>query len=154
MTKKCLMIETADHRKFFTHEKNYPQLIEFGKTFGAEISIVKADNPELLDLVGLAPALCDRTYNKKANFEVVEIKMSKRSRTRKNMLSQAVIIREAIKKRLLSGDEVRISEMAKQFEYDGLTLACFCNHMREVRKELEKNGKQVKKIKRGVYLCV
>lgn len=151
MSKKCLMIETPDHRKFFTHEKNYKQLVEFGKTFGAEISVVKADDAEILDLVSLAPALCDRTYNKKTNFEIVEIKLSKKGRTRKNLLSQATVIRNTIRTKLLSGKEVKIGELAKKFEEQGLSLACFCNHMREVRKELEASGKTVTKVKRGVY---
>ena len=52
MPRKCLMVETKDHRKFFTYPKNLNQLTEFYKTFGAEISVVKVeDDTEVLDLL-------------------------------------------------------------------------------------------------------
>ena len=61
---KCLLLETKDKRKFFTHEKNFLQLIEFSRTFNAEISVVKMEQTELLDLKDLAPAICDAHYKK------------------------------------------------------------------------------------------
>jgi len=44
------MIELKDRRKFFTHPKNLPELIEFSKTFGAELSVVRTCE-ESLDLI-------------------------------------------------------------------------------------------------------
>ena len=62
---KCLLIQTKDKRKFFTHEKNFVQLIEFSKTFGAEISMVKLEEGPILELKELAPAICDPSYKKR-----------------------------------------------------------------------------------------
>ena len=56
---KCLMLKTRDNRKYFTHEKNYDYLIEFSRTFGAEVSVVEVEEAEVLDLEELAPAICD-----------------------------------------------------------------------------------------------
>lgn len=70
---QCLMIETKDKRNFFTHKKNYMPLIEFAKTFKAQISVVKTNEAELLDLVDLSSAICNPYYKQKANFEIVEV---------------------------------------------------------------------------------
>ena len=71
---QCLMIKTKDNRKFFTHEEYFPQLIEFSKTFGAEISIVKIQDNNILDINDLAPAICNGNYKNEANYELVKIK--------------------------------------------------------------------------------
>ena len=73
---QCLMIKTKDNRKFFTHEKYFPQLIEFSKTFGAEISIVKIQDNNVLDMDELVPAICNANYKNDENYELVTIKMT------------------------------------------------------------------------------
>lgn len=146
---KCLMIETKDNRKFFTQEENLPELIEFSKTFGAEISVVKMnDEPEVLDLIDLATAMCSMTKTKvKPEFEILETKVDKPQRNRTKILRDARKIRKYIKELLLAGEVVQLSTVAKKFKHYKLTLACFCNHLREVRKELE-----VEKIGHGKYM--
>ena len=73
---QCLMIKTKDNRKCFTHEKYFPQLIEFSKTFGAEISIVKIKDNNVLEMNDLAPAICDANYKNDENYELVSIKIT------------------------------------------------------------------------------
>jgi hypothetical protein len=69
------MIETTDRRKFFTHEKNFPMLIDFAKTFNAEISVVKLEEGQILDLAELAPALCDAGYRRpRSSYQLIETK--------------------------------------------------------------------------------
>jgi Holliday junction resolvase len=83
MKTKCLMIETKDNRKFFTHSKNFKQLIEFSKNFGAKMFIVKTDisRSSILDLPKLAPALCNKSYKAKVpNFEIIETKLNKKKK--------------------------------------------------------------------------
>jgi len=76
---KCLMIQTKDNRKLFTHQKNYKHLLEYIKTFKAKVFIVNTDSDQkILDLNKLVPALCDKNYNiKNLNFEILEIKKDK-----------------------------------------------------------------------------
>ena len=74
---KCLMIETKDNRQFFTHEKNFNQLIEFSKFFKAKISVVQIMGADLLSLEELAPALCDTTKKKqKKEFKIMEVRLN------------------------------------------------------------------------------
>ena len=70
------MIKTKDNRKFFTHEKYLPQLIEFSKTFGAEISVVKIKNSDILDLNDLAPAICNANYKNDEDYELITTKIA------------------------------------------------------------------------------
>ena len=76
---KCLMIQTKDNRKLFTHQKNYRHLLEYIKTFKAKVFIVNTDNNQkILDLNKLVSALCDKNYKiKNLNFEILEIKKDK-----------------------------------------------------------------------------
>lgn len=85
MKTKCLMIETKDNRKFFTHQENSKQLEEFSKNFDAKIFLVKAEinKNNILDLSKLAPALCNKSYKIKVpNFEI--IKSQKNNKKEKN----------------------------------------------------------------------
>ena len=81
--KKCLMIETQDNRRFLTHERNYPHLLEFANIFNAQISVVKAKDAEVLDLVPLANAISSKTYKCKHEVELIEVRKPKKCRQRK-----------------------------------------------------------------------
>ena len=152
MSKTCLMVETADNRQFLTHEKNYPQLIEFSKTFGAEISVVKIEDPsiEVLTLDKLSSAICDSTYKQKIEFEIVEpkitVKRSPRSRSKK--------IRDWINIQLLTGKPLRLSDVYEEFNDLNLTKAAFCTHYAAVRKEAVKAGKKIEKVGGGTYKVI
>lgn len=152
--RKCLMIETRDNRRFFTEEKNYIQLIEFSKTFGAELSIVKAEDPPVLDLVSLAPALCNISYEiTNPSFDVIEVKVPHTTRKRTTLRKHATTIRKWIKKTMLEGKPLRTAKIAQHYQKYELTKSCFCTHFAEVRQELEKEGHTIKKVGHGVYQC-
>jgi len=72
----CVMIKCKDKRKFFTHKKNLPCLMEFSKIFNAEISVVRVKEAEILDLPQLAPAICDANFTQSvpAECKIIEIK--------------------------------------------------------------------------------
>ena len=73
MTQKCLLIKTKDNRKFLTHEKNLNSLIEFSKTFGAEIFTVPiAQEFSILELKDLVAALCNPQYVNCQEFSEAE----------------------------------------------------------------------------------
>jgi hypothetical protein len=152
------MIETRDKQKFFTHEKNYDSLIEFSKACGAEISIVKVKEADVLDLVKLAPAICTTPevkkkleVEKKPEFEIIEFKISKQKNNRTKILRNAQKIRGYIKTELLSGEVLKLSEVSNKFARLKLTLACFCNHLKAVRDELAKENFVVERIGHGEY---
>jgi hypothetical protein len=75
MQTKCLLIETKDKKKFFTLIKNYKNLTEYCKAFGAKMFIVKAEieKKQVLDIAKLVPALCDKNYkNKDVNYKILK----------------------------------------------------------------------------------
>ncbi len=154
MRKKCLMIETKDRRRFFTHPNNYEHLIEFGKTFGAELSVVKVEEPEILDLMSLAPALCDSSFKISKNqiIEIIETKLPKDKKKRRSLLQQASEIKGWIKRQFLTGKAVRLKDIKEHYKNYNLTSQAFCNHLADVRKNLESEGFEVRKIGHGSYI--
>jgi hypothetical protein len=150
MNEKCLMIKTKDNRKFFTHEECLNDLVEFSKTFGAEISIVKIkDNIDILGLKDLVPAICNAAYKSKADYELVEIKLARfknlsPSSKRTQILNTASNIRKAIKEILISGNILEIKELQKQFP--NTHLSTLCNHLKFLKKDLN-----IAKVGKGKY---
>lgn len=143
------MILTDDRKKFFTHEKNLPQLVVYSKAFSAEISIVQISNEkEILELEELAPALCEKKSQNKTEYEVVEVKL-KPKENRTTILKRAKGIKNTIKTNLIKGKIVSLRDLAKK--YDKITTACLCNHFKQIRTELESQGHTFTKIGGGKY---
>lgn len=149
----CLMLKTSDQRRFFTHENNFPQLVEFAKTCEAEISVVRAQNVKVLELEELAKSICD--HQEKSNepsYEVLEIKITpvQPPRSRADQLRKAKEIYTFIKKSFLAGEMVSLSNLESKFRSFGLSKPAMCNHIARVRKELSKKHSIVR-VKRGQY---
>lgn len=146
--KQCLMIKTKDHKKFFTHEKNFPQLIAFSKTFNAEISKVQIPSEaEVLELEELAPALCEKK-SQKVHYKLIELKMCHRT-TRRKILTRAKKIQKYIIGKLKCGETVTLKGLAKKFK--GLTSACLCNHFKTTRESMKIEGYEFVKMGGGSY---
>ena len=151
MPRKCLMLETHDHRQFFTHRRNLPRLIEFSKTFNAEISVVRTSE-QPVDLISLAENLCDNNYKiHKPNFQLLEVKVTKPKRSRRKLAHNGKIIRKWIKYQLVDGQTVRLRDLVKRYKRYGLSASAFCNHFIAIRKELVKEGFRVRKEGPGEY---
>ncbi|MCK9458458.1 MAG: hypothetical protein M0R80_02295 [Proteobacteria bacterium] len=150
MFKDCLLITTSDNRNLFTQKRYLNQLVEFSKVFGAEIAIAKADNPEILSLEALAPALCDSGYNSTAPFEILEYKLPKIA-IKQRFIKIASQIKQHIREALLRGETVELQNIMQQFHKFKLTTACFCNHFSKVRQELVAEGHVIEKIGGGKY---
>lgn len=152
---KCLLIQTKDKRKFFTHEKNYVQLIEFSKAFNAEVSIVKLEQGVVLELEQLAPAICDPSYKKpNAQYEVIETKLATEGRTRTEILKVAGKVKKYVSGEFQKRNSVSLKELKKRFKKHKLTDTALCNHIRRVKQELEKEGFEFEKTGAGTYKVV
>lgn len=153
MSCQCLMIKTKDKRKFFTHEKNLPQLLEFSKTFGAEISTVKVSEAEILDLKELAPAICDTNRaGKSPKYEVVEVKVPIPSKcSRCKTLQIAKKIKEYILGEFSKGEKLSLKDLKKRFKRYELSTSALSNHIARVRIELAITGVKIKRIGAGTY---
>lgn len=151
---KCLMIQTKDKRKFFTHKKNMLQLAEFSKTFDAEMSVVKLQEKDMvLDLPQLVPAICNTNYetHQEPHYEVIEILLPKSKRSRSNILEDASKIQEYIKERFLKGNTVSLKDTYSKFKQSNLTKACICTHIKKVRQKLSEEGFEFRKVGGGKY---
>lgn len=150
---QCLLIETPDKRKFFTHEKNYSELIEFSKTFKASISLVNVDHNEVLCLEELAPMICDQTKSQAFNYVILEHKMQNQ-KNRKSSIENANNIRNYIKNELSYGNTVSLKDLKDKYSHYGLSDSCLCNHFKFVRESMEKNGIKLEKTGGGKYRIV
>jgi len=150
-TTPCIMLKTKDHRKFFTHKKNMPLLIEFSNTFGAELSVVKVEKDVILSIEQLAPAICDANYKSQPKYEVVESIIPESKKNRQEILNTAQKIRKHIRKKLLSKKgEISLKELKGKFP---VTDACLSNHLKDVTEEMKKSGVNILKIGAGKYQC-
>lgn len=151
----CLLIETKDNRKFFTHEKNLIQLIEFSKTFEAEISMVKIEEGPVLNLEELAPAICDSQYDKNyVTYEIIKPNLTAaKTSNRKNMINSASKIRNHILEQFKKREIVSVQNLKNKFK-NNLSDSAFYNHIRNAKKELEQIGLSFEKIKPGHYRVI
>lgn len=149
-----LMIKLKNRRKFFTHHKNLPMLIEFAKIFHAEIALVEADSAEILELENLAQAICEPGQPiTKQRVEVLQQLYPMSQRKRQTLLKNATLIKKYIRARLLDNKSVSLKELKKRYNKLELTDSCLCNHFAHVRKELEEQGHRIEKVGAGKY-CV
>ena len=152
METRCLMIKTKDNRKFFTHEKNFPQLIEFSKTFHAEISVVRVQEAPIMDLAELAPAICDSNYvAQEPDYELVKVVLPTAKKSRAKILEVAKKVRAYIYIKFSKDEKVSLKDLKRHFKRYELSTPALCNHIRRVRKELENAGVKICKIAAGTY---
>lgn len=148
---QCLLVKTKDQKKLFTDEKNLPELIEFSKSFGAEISVVQVKEAEILDITKLGTAICDSNYQPVQCPDYKIIKTPNISKQIKKETSPGQKIRKFIKDKFLNKKEVSLKGVIKKFDNHLFTPSCFCNHIKFVRNELEKEGYEIEKIGWGIY---
>lgn len=152
MNERRILIKTKDNRKFLTFEKNLPSLIEFAKTFGAEVELVKVNKgTKTLETKALTSAICNPTYDQNIEYKSIRKIFPKSKNQRKSIISSAVSIRNFIHKKFLSGKTVSLKEIKDKYKDQKLTDACLCNHMTNVRKSLTKDGYKFRKIGAGKY---
>lgn len=147
---KCLLLELKDKRKFFTHEKNFDQLIEFCKSFKANLSLVEIKSGKLINLEELVPALCNHKSKQNYEYTIIEKKI-------KNPISKIKVstkIKNHIRKHLTSKQTVSIKDVSKKFDKYGISRASLSNYFKEVKLEIEKSGLSVIKIKAGHYKVI
>lgn len=150
----CLLLKTKDNKKFLTHEKNLPSLIEFAKTFRAEIYKVEVEKQKVLELKALVDAICDQEYNTTPKHTKLEKLFPVSKKSRKAILADAVKINSFILRKLDSGKEISLKELKKKYKKQGVTDACLCNHLSMARKQLIRKGRTIKKLGAGTYCVV
>lgn len=151
------MLKTEDKKTFFTYIKNFQSLLEFSKVFGIKLEIVEAENPKILELKDLAVIICDylQSQEKLHPQEKTKIKtirgVKKRVIKRGQKIKNARKIRNFIRTQLKSGKNIELRKLQNKFNSMNLSLSCFCNHMRAIREELQKEGFELIKPTPGCY---
>ena len=147
---KCLLIKMKN-RGFLTSESNLPLLIEFCKTFSAEIHRVTPDPKEkIVSLKQLSTAFCSNVQ-KMPQCKTLSQIYPEPNRKRSAILGEARKIRSFIQKQLLDGRIVSLKNLKVKYKNYKLTDACLCNHMAIIRKGLAKDGYSFKKTGAGAY---
>ena len=145
------MIKTPDKRKFLVGEKNLQAIIEYVKTFKAEIYKVEVIEGKIINqLKSLAGAICNGEFDCNAKIKVLK-KIYPRSKPRQNILNNAKKIKDFISKKFSNGDAVSLKSLKNKYKGCEITDACLCNHLSAVRKELAETGHKIKKIGQGTY---
>lgn len=150
---QCLLIRTKDNRKFLTYEKHLPSLIEFAKTFNAEIYKATAEG-KLMELKSLANAICDPQYDENPDHTKIEKLYPKSKKTRDIILKDASKISRFIRRRLLSGKPLSLIELKEKYKNCNVTDACLCNHLATMRQSLVREGHSFDKVGAGKYCLV
>jgi len=149
--KTCLLLRTKDKRKFLTEEGNLPSLIEYSKTFLAEIFRVEYQRGKILELKALALALCKQDYREPMQVRKIEKIYPKPKKSRQAILTNARKIQTFIRRRLLSGKPLSLKELKDKYSDMEVTDACLCNHLATVRNVLAEEGHQFRKTGAGTY---
>lgn len=151
---KCLLLKTKDNRKFLTSEDNLLMVLEFVKTFNAEIylaEIPEESHKEILKAKSLATAICDSLYQPKTEIKELKRLYPEEKAGRKEAIKLAQQITTYIRKQLLTGKEVSMKNLKKKYEKEKLSDACLCAHLSRIRKELVTEGLSITKLGAGRY---
>jgi hypothetical protein len=159
MATRCLLLKTPDQRCFFTEEKHFPLLLEFGRTFEAEISIVKMkEEVEVQPLASLARLICSQQKSDYPAYEIIEVKLAanaaKSKIDRAERARRSKEINQYIREQLLNSTGVSISSLGTKFGESGQKYAsetALARHLMRARRELEAAGHKVIRNKDSSY---
>lgn len=143
----CLMIMLKDKRKFLTSQSNLKHLIEFAKTFHAELSIVSVEGIKTLPLERLAAEICDTN----AKNEDFEYKVVRRVSTKENAASTALF--NHIVRVLRSGRCVDESKVVDTFRKKGMDDSSIHSHINRAMRYLSSLGFRVRKSDGKIAMC-
>lgn len=145
---QCLMIETKDQRQFFTNEENKLQLLEFCKTFEMKMSIVKVSQAEILDIADLPKAFCNgakvsdvkcELIRQITPFTPIDINIPL-VRSRKEQVANAKKLRMSIRNKHTTGNVIRNSDLATEFQDFGMSATSIDVHHCTVREAMTLEG--------------
>lgn len=146
-----LLLKTKDNRNFLTYEKNESSIVEFAKTFNAEVYRVELIKGNVLELKKLAKAFCDPDYQSEPTFNKIEKIFPTPSKTRDQILKDAQKIKKFIEQKMKTGQPLSLKDLKDKYSKYDITDACLCNHFSQVRKALENEGLKIEKVGAGSY---
>ena len=138
--KNCIKIRTFDKRNIFTLCSHYKELKEYEKVLFSKIEKTTYNNQVILSIKHILIALSDHTFNENKIFK-----------TNKNVSED---IKKYINKSFEKNKVLNFNKMKNKFEKYGVTKANLYNYLNNVKKLYQKDGKQIKRIKSGIFKLI
>jgi hypothetical protein len=140
-----LMIELKDKRKFITNKKNLSNLIEFSKTFNADLSIISTESKNSLSLEQLANEICD-TNRKQEEFKYKTIEtLNKKETNQSNLIFSHII------KTLQSKKEIDTNKLIAKFKKKGIDEKNIYSQITKAKNYIKNIGKTLKRLGKTKY---
>ena len=136
----CLMIMLKDKRKFLTSQKNLKHLIEFAKTFHAELSIVSVEGRKTLSLERLAAEICD-TNSKNCDFPYRTVR-----KISTNEGANATALFNHVVRVLRSGRCIHESKLVDAFKKKGMEDSVIHSQILRAKRYMGSLGLPVRKV--------
>ena len=153
MADQCLLLKTPDERLFFTEENNFKLLLEFARTFDAEISVIKTKQAvEMLDMDDLVKSICSPAKTEVAEYSVLEVKLEapkRASATRYEKLKKTHEVNDFIRAELLAGKIVSLASLEEK--YKEWSKSALSSHLTRAKRELQAQGHYITRDKQGQY---
>lgn len=149
MTPSYVMLKCPDGKKIVTSYNNLLSLSEFIDCFNIKVESCKIDDVDnIVNLEEIANIFCDSNYVKNTNVvsETVEAPDSNMTKDKSSRY-----IRNKIKETILEKKEISFSQICKMFSSLNYSVPGLNNNFKIARQELESDGYNCIRLKRGVY---
>lgn len=140
MINYCLKIRTFDKRNIHTDIKNYKKIEQYKNCLYKQISKVKYNGQILLSLKNLAAAISDHTFNDK--------KIIKKNNNLSNEIKKYIM--DSFEK----NNFLNFKNLKNKFKDCDVTTANLYNYLNNIKKIYKKDGKEIKRIKSGIFKII
>lgn len=149
MTPSYVMLKCPDGKSIVTSYNNLLSLSEFIDCFNIKVESCKIDDMEnAVGLEEIANIFCDSNYVKNSAI-TVETSETPDNNMTKDKSSR--YIRNKIKETILEKKEISFSQICKMFSNFNYSVPGLNNNFKIARQELESDGYNCVRLKRGVY---
>lgn len=150
MTPSYVVLKCPDGKNIVTSYNNLLSLSEFVDCFNIKVEACKIDDvQDVVNLEEIANIFCDSNYVKNNTImpndasELPENNMTKDKSSR--------YIRNKIKETILDKKEISFSQICKMFSSFNYSIPGLNNNFKLARQELESDGYNCVRLKRGMY---
>jgi len=150
MTPSYVMLKCPDGKNIITSYNNLLSLSEFIEFFSIKVENCKIDDVEnVVELEEIASIFCDSNYVKNSkNLTEETTDLSDKNMTKDK---SSRYIRNKIKETILEKKEISFSQICKMFSNFNYSIPGLNNNFKLARQELESDGYNCVRLKRGVY---
>jgi len=144
------MLKCPDGKNIVTSYNNLLSLSEFIDCFNIKVEGCKIDDVQnVVNLEEIANIFCDSNYVKNSSNVISEASETIDKNMTKDKSSR--YIRNKIKETILDKKEISFSQICKMFSSFNYSIPGLNNNFKLARQELESDGYNCVRLKRGVY---